>query len=289
MFERFARSWQLTKTSFGVLRSDKQLVLFPILSTISCILISATFIVPAIFAVDWHQVFSHKSGPREHLPMQVWWYPLLFLFYFVNYAIIAFFNAALIACALRKFDGQSATLKDGLSAASKRMPQILAWSALNATVGVLLQMLQERLGWLGKWIVGLLGVGWNIATFFVVPVLVVEGVGPIDAVKRSAQVIRKTWGESLITQVGFGSAMALISVAVVGLPMVLGVVGTIMTDSAWPVLTGIGLGLVLGVIMALITTTMKTILVAATYRYAATGQVAPGFEGATLGGMFKSK
>lgn len=288
---KFARSWDLFKQSGRVLMSDKQLLVLPILSSISCILVLASFAIPMIFAVDWHAVMTQAEqsrGSRGQMPMQPWYPVVLFAYYFVNFFVITFFNSALIACAIRKFNGESASLKDGLGVAMSRLPQILAWSAVAATVGVVLQMLQERLGFIGKIILNLIGMVWTIATFFVVPVLVVEKVGPFTAIKRSVEILKKTWGESLITNLGIGAVTtAMVFVGIIFL--IGGVVASVMMDSFWPAAIIGGLFIVYLVAISLIATTLKGILLAATYQFAATGSVPSGFNQEMLSQAFKPK
>jgi hypothetical protein len=135
-------------------------------------------------------------------------YAALFVWYFLCTFVVIFCNAALIACAMQSFAGQPPTIGSGFAAAGKRLPQILGWSLVAATVGVILQALQslltEKLGFFGELLSGLFGAVWSVATYFVVPVLVTEGVGPVKAVKRSSGILRRTWGESLAGSGGLG-------------------------------------------------------------------------------------
>ena len=213
----------------------------------------------------------------------------MFLIYFVTFSIGTFFNAALIACAMNRFNGEDSSARAGLAVALKRLPQILAWSLLNATVGMLLQMLKERAGWIGRIILGFVGMGWAIATFFVTPVLVVEGVGPFKAVKRSMQVLKKTWGESLVSQVGVGVVMGFIAFGTLMVFLLVGGGLSLALESPWPIAVLGPLGLLAMMLVVLVSSTLKTILVAACYRYAATGLVPEQFDGATLRTMFGSK
>ena len=290
MFDRLHRSWELTKQSIAVLRQDKHLVIFPILSSIACLIVMASFAVPLLTAVDWESV-SNSAGSQSsaEFKMQPWYYPVLFLFYFVNYFVIAFFNSALIACAIKRFNGEETSVSIGLAAAAKRLPQLLAWSLVNATVGMVLRMISERAGLLGRIVIGLVGMVWTIATYFVVPVLVMEGLGPIASVKRSTQILRKVWGESLVAHVGIGAVTGLIGLAVVVLIMGGSVGLAIATESYWPAIIGGGLSVIALVLLALISSTLQVIVTAACYRFAATGLIAEQFEGNTLRGMFKVK
>lgn len=286
MFDRMARSWELSKQSWRVLRSDKQLVLFPLISSIACILVLASFAVPVLATMDFQAISNHKPGDPP--PVQPIHYVVLFAFYFANYAVIAFFNAALIACAMRKFEGESAGLGDGLRVAGARLPQILGWALVAATVGMVLRAISERAGLIGKIVISLIGFVWTVATYFVVPVLVVEGVGPIEAVKRSAGVIRKTWGEALVVNIGLG-ALSMVGFLVSLAPLAAGIGLTIATESAAPAIIGGAAMIMMLVLLALVTSTLKMILVAALYRYAATGLVPEQFDGALLKQMFRKK
>lgn len=295
MFTRLAQSWELTKQSWSVLRADKHLIVFPILSGAAIIVAIALVLLPAGFIAAAAGVFealsnsSGKSGPSIEPLWQVGGLVVLFLLYFVSYTVATFFNVALMACAMARFNGEDSSARAGLALAWKRLPQILMWSAVNATVGVILEMLKERAGWLGRWIISLVGVAWNIATFFVVPVLVVEGVGPIDAIKRSAMVLKKTWGQSLVAQVGVSLVLGLISVGVLIAFVGGGVALGIVTSNFWVAGVLIGIGVLLAIVIGLISTTLKQILVAACYRFATTEMVPSQFDGQTLRGMFSPK
>jgi hypothetical protein len=71
-------------------------------------------------------------------------------------------------------------------------------------VGTILRAIQDRLGSVGKIITGLIGVAWSIATFFVVPVIAYENLGPIGAFKRSVLLMKEKWGEKLGATFSFG-------------------------------------------------------------------------------------
>jgi hypothetical protein len=286
---KFSRSWELTKQSGRVLMADKQLLILPILSSIACLLVLASFAVPIALSIDWSHVGDHAARSQNgRLAVQPWYYPVLFLYYFANFFVITFFNSALIACAIRKFAGESATLKDGLSVACARLPQIAAWSLVAATVGMILRAIEERAGFIGRIVIGLIGMAWTIATFFVVPVLVVEKTGPITAIKRSAEILKKTWGESLIANAGIGLIMFLL-VLVGIIVLVGGGAAAIALQSPWPIII-VGVAFVFYLLtLSLVSATLKGILLAATYQYAATGVVPGGFDETTLTSAFRLK
>src|SRR5262245_4882427 len=195
MFERISNGFTLAKSSWQVLRQDKKLIVFPILSGIGCFFVLLAFALPFVARPQWLNFLNDAADGQKAPP---WVYAVAFLYYFCNYFVVIFCNSALISCALIRFNGGEPTVSDGLQAAASRLPQILAWALVSATVGVLLKIVENAHEKAGAIISAILGLAWSVMTFFVVPVLVVEKVGPFEAVQRSMAILRKTWGEALV-------------------------------------------------------------------------------------------
>lgn len=264
MFERISNGWQLAKQSFSVLMLDKELLLFPLLSGISCVAVLASFALPL-----WNTEYAAAIFEEGAIPEDPLTYLILFAFYFANYFVIVFFNSALVACAIIRFRGGDPTLADGLRSAFARMPQILAWTAVTASVGFILRVIESRSEKVGQIITGILGMGWSAVTYFVVPVLVVEKTCPVDAVKRSLAILRKTWGESLSANFGIGF--------ICFLPNLLGIaliIGGAIGLGANPILGGVLIvgGIAVILITSLVSSAVSTILLGALYIYASEGQ-----------------
>ncbi|MBN8742467.1 MAG: hypothetical protein BGP24_13740 [Lysobacterales bacterium 69-70] len=280
MFEKFRQSWALMKASAGVLSADKELLVFPALSALCCVIVAATFFVPAAFA----GLFEHFS--RDHID------PVLallgFLFYLVQYFVIIFFNTALVGAAMIRLRGGDPTVADGFRIAMAKLPAILGYALISATVGLLLRALQERAGFIGRWVVGLIGAAWAVATFLVVPVLVNDDVGPVDAVKRSVGLLKKTWGENLVGNAGIGVVFGLLAVAVILTGAVL--IGVAASLHSTPlIVTAIALTVAGLVVMSLIQAALTGIYAAAIYRYAEDGEVGAGFDRALVANAFRVK
>lgn len=283
MFARLSRSWSLIKASAGVLAKDKELLVFPLLSSICTLIVAAAFALPmlGLGALD-----GLRSGTG--LQMQMWVYLAAFAFYLVQYTVIFYFNTALVGAAMIRFDGGDPRLSDGLRIANSRFVPILGYAAIAATVGMILRAVQERSGAIGRAIAGFLGVAWTVASFLVVPVLVSRNIGPIDAVKESALLLKKTWGENLIGQGGVGLVFGLLYVllAIVG---VAAIVGAAMTGK------GIFIGMVVAIViiaflvMGLIQAALSGIYSAALYRYASGENASAGFSPHLLGNAFSPK
>jgi len=281
---KFARSWELMKASAGVLRSDKSLLVFPLLSGLCSLVVMASFLIPvAAMTIEGSRLgVEYKHG----LSTASW--TLLFAFYLVQYFVIIFFNTALAGVALKRLRGEQAGVSEGLALAASRFGAILGYALIAATVGLLLRMVQERLGLIGRFIVGLIGLAWTVATFLVVPVLAGEGIGPVDAVQRSVELLRRTWGENLIGNAGLsvvftlvGVLLALASVALVG--------GALATHSVAAFLTAIAIVLLAFVVLALVQSSLQGIYAAALYRYAEEGEAGAGFPPALLEQAFRPK
>ncbi|HMC65863.1 MAG TPA: DUF6159 family protein [Gemmataceae bacterium] len=283
MFDRLPQSFALARSSWQVLRLDKHLLVFPILSGIGCVLVLASFLAPLV--VNPHLLdFLQADGDEVRVPL--WFYAVLFAYYFCNYFVVIFFNSALVGCALLRFNGDSPKVRDGLSIAAARLPQILAWALVSATVGLLLKAVENVHEKAGQLISAVLGTAWTVLTYFVVPVLVVEKVNPIQAVARSMNILSKTWGEALVGKIGLGFVLFLLA-----LPAVAVAVVGMMALTASPVL-GIALLALAGayfLVYLAVGPALNGIFLAALYQYAVVGQVPSGFDRSVLEHAFEPK
>ena len=283
MAGRFSRSWSLAGASWQVLKQDTQLMVFPFVSAIATILIAGAFALGA-FGIAGYDGLSNID--RQHVPPA--YYVLGFAFYVCLYFVTFFCNAALVGAAMMRFDGGTPTVGDGWRIASARSGRILGYALIAATVGMLLRAIQERLGFVGRFVVGLLGVGWTVATSMVVPVLVSHDVGPIDAVKESAGLLKKTWGENVIGKSGLSLAFLVVYLVVILCSVALVVAG-IKLGSA-PLLVMVAIATVLALILtALAHAALSGIYSAALYRYATTGSAGAGFDSGVLQAAFGAK
>ena len=272
MFDRIANGWALAKQSWQVLRLDKELLLFPLVSGIACLMVLASFALP-LWGTEYFETVMNDEGRLTQDPVA---WVILFAFYFVNYFVIVFFNTGLIACAIIRFRGGDPTVIDGIRAAIGRLPQILAWALVSATVGIILKGIESRSERVGQIVAALMGGAWSIATYFVVPVLVVEKLDPLSAIKRSFAVLKKTWGESLSANFGIGIITFLLSLVAI-VPIVLGIMALVTGQTALG-----GFGIVCGVLalitISLISSALNSILLGALYLYAADGEVPQQFR-----------
>ena len=283
MFQRISMGWQLTKQAMQILKLDKELLVFPLLSGIACLFVLASFAVPLFLT----GALDSLEGGQENVAQNVLAWLVLFAFYFVNYFVITFFNSALVGCAVIRLKGGDPTVSDGFHSALPRLPQIAGWSLVAATVGVLLKVIESRSERVGEIVAGLLGMAWSITTFFVVPVLVIEGLGPIDSVKRSVAVMRKTWGESLVSNWGIGLIVFALSLVAM-LPILAG--GYLMNTGLNVVgIALIAVGVVLLIAVALISSALNSIVLAALYIYAAEDQMPDGFDSQLVQGAFAQR
>jgi len=267
-------SWALVKASARILNEDRALLLFPLMSGLAFLAIMATFVFPAIFLGGVEALF----GQTPALGIA-----LAFVLYLVQYFIAFFFNAALVGAALIHLDGGRPTVQDGLQIASDHVKPILGYALISATVGLFLNSAGRRSQRGGRLVSGVLGTAWNLATFLAVPVLVTRDVGPIDALRESARLLKGTWGEQLSGMLGMGiafgamgTALAAASLGLVGLVAGLGPFGLV------PVLLFL---FVFWVLFALATTALQGIYRAAVYRYALTGEAGEGFESISMRDM----
>ncbi|MEV4057185.1 DUF6159 family protein [Amycolatopsis sp. NPDC049688] len=275
---RLARSWALFVASLRVLRAHKGLAWFPVLAGIAGLLVAAAFLTPAFFTAH-----VPDGGVRPGVGT----YVLLGAFYLVSAFVTIFFNAALISqadLALRG-DGGVPGVGAGVAAASRRWPALLGWAGVTATVSVVLRTIEERLGFLGSIISGLIGLAWRFTTFLVLPVVMLEGAGVRDGVKRSVELFRRAWGENVAGTAGLGLVGFLLTLA--GYVVFLG--GAFLLGGTATVFAAVGLAIVWSLLVAVFTTTLSGIYQTALYRYAADGVVPGEFASVDFAGAFRAR
>jgi hypothetical protein len=191
-----------------------------------------------------------------------------------------------VSCALLHFHGETPTLGDGLRAAASRLPQILAWALVSATVGMILKVIENAHEKAGEIVSAILGTVWTVITYFVVPVLVVEKVGPIQAVKRSLAILKQTWGDALVGKFGIGLFILLMSLPGI-LLLVVGI--ALAAEAGALALPLVLLGILYLIGMAAVSSALNGIFRTALYQYAAYGETPPGYDRAMMAGAFARK
>jgi hypothetical protein len=269
---RIGRSFALTAQAYRVLMQDKELMLLPLISGAIIVTVAVSF-----FFVSG--ITGAAAGLRQRDPATM---ILMFLFYVVTYGIGLFFQAAVIAGATERLRGGDPTVASALAAASRRLGPIVMWAVVAATVGMVLRTIQERVGFVGKIVVAIVGAAWSLATFFVVPVLVLEDRSIGDSFKRSLSVFKETWGESMVGGATLGMAAFCAWVTLVA------VVGLL----AW---AGAGIVVCMAVFfpgalfLMVFFSAMQGIYVASLFRYATEGHATSGFDADVLSQAFVPK
>jgi hypothetical protein len=286
MFQRFWAGFALAKGCWRVLCADKKLLLFPVLSAAGCVLLLISFVLPFLFNLNWLMNVSRDDFRLVFRP-RLWVYPAAFVYYFCSYFVVVFFNTALTACALMRFNGEEPTLEDGLRAAGRRLPQVLAWALVSATVGVLLKVIESSHERVGKLVSALIGTAWTVITFFVLPVLVVEKVGPVQAVKRSVQILRDSWGEAAGGTSGIGLFLFLLALPAVLLFFVGGFL-MVKVGGIFSLLV-LGLAVLSFFGVAAVGAALGGIFRTALYQYATIGELPGGFDRAAVEQAFAKK
>jgi len=308
-------TWQIVKASGVVIRENKRLLILPILSTISLALVLASFIAPVV-ASNWSVIageekFAAHGGssagtsageaeevelnlgawepPGENAPAgdYVRFYGLLLGFYFANYFVIVFFNSAIVAASLFWMRDGRSSLAQGLGAAVKRLPQVIGWAALSATVGLVLRIIEShRRG--AQIVAAILGTAWTVMTYLAVPVLVVEGKGPLGALKGSAALLRKSWGQQIVGGFGFGIIyflLSLLGVAIIGVGVYLA--GALGNPAV--ALIFVAAAVVYFVVLFLVSAVQGPVFQAALYVYAKEGHASGSFGEEMLRNAFRPK
>ncbi len=286
--ETFARSYKLALESLKVLRMDPELVLFPIISFFATVVAALAIGGVGLFA----GLFNLEKGITLANVL------LLFIFYFCAYFIAIYFQVGLVASVQIRLGGDNPTLSAGLRAANRRLGPIASWAVIAAVVGLVLRLLegaaQRNTQGFGRIVaqiaIGLVGMAWSLAAFFVIPVLAAEGIGGFGALKRSVAIIKQRWGEAVVGHGGIGLVFGL---AAVVWGVVFGFVGL------WALASGGTLGAVVGVplvitavvgvvVLLTLSATLQSIYTAVVFQYATEGKTGDYFSPALLQDAFRS-
>ncbi|MBC8066803.1 MAG: hypothetical protein IAG13_00595 [Deltaproteobacteria bacterium] len=282
----FSRSWSLTKLSFRVIGQDKELLLFPLIA----MFLSVGYLLALLFPTILLEL--SRNGSVEWTVAD---YIITFIAYLGLSFIGTFSNMCVVYTAKVRFAGGNATFGESLGFTFKRIHQVLGWAAVSATVGLVFHAIDQaasKAGAIGKIVVGivraLLGAVWSAITLFVIPSMVYRGTGPIDAIKDSVRVLRKTWGESLIGSLGFGLVQFLFVLLGVGVfgGAFAGLIS--MNAGSGPMIAIIVLAVVYFVGLTFAFLLARMIFNTALYAYASEGTVALGYDRELLQSAFRT-
>jgi hypothetical protein len=274
---RLSNSVSLVKSSWHVLRQDKELIALPAISGI----VTAIAMLP--FAAGAFLTGVSTEGSETSVSPAA--YVVAFLGYLVAAYITIFFQSALILAANDRLSGGSPTLGSALSAAAGRAGHILPWAIISATVSMVLKAVQERSGLLGRLVIGLVGMAWTLVTFLVLPILVIEGTGVKDALTRSASTFKRTWGENVIGNAGVGLVGfvgILVGLLVCAPLVVLGV----SSDLVALTVGAIVLFVVWAILVSVFSAALSGVFQTALYRFAVLGEEPAGFTHEQIAGAF---
>jgi len=259
--KRIRRGWALTKKSWALLNSHRELVRFPLFGGIATIILGLVFLGPGAFALDQH---SYGIGV-----------PLIVIGIYILSVVGIYFSVGLAACADRIFRGESGTFGDGIAVANSRFGAICGWAALSTAIAVVIGLLENQGGALGDIAGRLVGAAWSLVTFLAVPVIAIEGTGPFPTLKRSAALFRERWGQQITGNLAIGGVVFLLGF-LPGIALI--VVGVVI----WPSVGFLGavllvIGALIICVALLVSKALSGIFGVALYRYALDGDVVGGF------------
>ncbi|MEK7161219.1 MAG: DUF6159 family protein [Patescibacteria group bacterium] len=279
---KFQASKIIVKESWAVLKQDKEIMWFPVLTTITT-MFAVLIMVMLFFVFVLNGSLQTFTMPKDQQISHVTMYSALFIYYLVVFFIINFFQAGLFIIVQGRFSGQDLGFKDGMNGAANNFNKIFIWSVISATVGVILRIIADKSKLIGKVVASLFGAAWNILTYFSLPSLVIGNTSIKDSFKESAAMIRKTWGETIIVNFGAGLFFALLAVLLTAL--FIGIV--VIFPSLVVFFIVLGLFIASMIVISIISSALNSIFKLALYNYARTGQVPTGFSSEVVKGAVK--
>ena len=276
--ERIRNAMELAKISWRVLMKDRELLWLPVLSMAISLVVIGVF---AALAFTMPGSTDAVTGEEQLSPAVA----VIGILGALALSVVAvFFNGALVAGAHERMTGGDPTVSSAIGRASSHLGGLVPWALLTATVGLILQAIRERAGFLGNIVTSLAGAAWELITFLVVPAIIIDDLGAVDGIKRSGNLLRQTWGENIAARVGFGllGFVAFIPLAIV-------VVLLAATGITAMIVLAVIVAVVGIVLLSAVLTSLNAIFQTALYLYATTGTVPSDFVGSSLPNSFAPK
>jgi hypothetical protein len=274
MFDRIRNAWSLAKSSWRVLQHDRELAWLPVIATVAGLVVGALFFGP---------VLAMLGGGGEDNAIPAAGYLLAFLGYVAVASIFYLGRAAVVHGANLRMEGGDPSVSSSLRGASAHWPAVVGFAAIAVTVGLILDALEEQGGIAGAIASFIGGAAWRIVTYLVLPVVVIEGAGPIEGIKGSSRLVKRTWGEQVTGNVGFGLLSMALILPAVGVAFLLAGLGTAVAIAAF-VAAGVWAVTVFAVVSAL-----EGVFQTALYRQATGRSIPSEFSASDLAAVAKQK
>jgi len=263
---RFKNTWSLMKSSLRVLRQEKKLLIFPVLSGLASLIVIISFITPVWLTGQFealHTYFEESTAGALSV---------VFLFYFVNYFFILFFNSAAVVSAIHVMKGGNPSLTKAMKLVWSRKSALFGWTFIAASVGLLLNTLENQSDKFGKILTGFLGLSWTVISFLVLPVLIIEKKGPIESLKESVKMLKDSWGEQLIGHFSFGLVFFFLALGVSIVVFPLFLLGPVF------VVIGIVLAFISLIMLSILQWILQSIFMGAVYIFVREKSLPSGFS-----------
>jgi hypothetical protein len=270
---RIKRGWGLTKKSWALLNSHRELIRFPLYGAVAMIPLAILFFAPGLYLLDQNTY----AGAI----------PILILGVYVLSVISFYFSVGLAAAANMIFSGQEATVADGLAVARSRFAQICGWAALSTAISVVMAALENQGGIAGNIVARLVGTAWALVTFLAVPVIAIEGSGPFGTLKRSASIFKSKWGQQISGNLAIGAAVFFLGFLPAAILIVAGIL--IWSSASFAGALLVVIGVIALALAMLISKALNGVFGVALYRYATEGEAVGGFTTAELESAVKVK
>ena len=218
---RIRASWLLFKESWRFLAADKELLLIPVAALVLNLCLLGIVIGSTVLLTQNSENPLFTGDTLHTLD-----YVVLFMVYVVGAFTLALSQAAITHTVYTRLHNGNARLGESISVALSHAGTLFVWALITSTVGVILRMIAERSQLIGKIVAALMGAAWAIATFFVIPAIVIDKKGAVESIPFSITTFKRTWGETIVSNITLGLffflAYMLAIISVVGM-IILGV------------------------------------------------------------------
>ena len=278
----WSQSRPVTKATWGVVRGNPYLLLYPVVAAVLGVVVVLVVVGAGLGILGvqtaTQQAEQAANGGQVSTATTVVGVIVLVIAAYLGTLITDICMGGLVASADAELQGRDSSFGAGLSQAFRRLPALLGWAGIQTAVGWLLSAIRGNgsnnnaiVAIIRALAASLVAMAWSVVSFFVLPLIILRGEGPIGALKRSFELVKSNWGTQVSGRVRIGAMIALLGT----LPGIIVLVGGGFLTAASKAAIGVPLivlGIVVLMVASILVSALKAVFSVALLHFAETRQ-----------------
>lgn len=196
------RSWAVFFSCLRLFSLNKRLIFFPLFSILVEIFLFM-LVFGAMLVIHFHAHLSQLWHLEESPPIR-WIYIIYLLIYYCLFHFVSLLiNCGLLNYQWHRFQGKPISIMYALGLSIRHSILIVEWMLVFSCINIFMAIFEKPGNWLGKLSVQYFGLSCWLSVSLIFPMIIFENLRPLSALRSSAHLIKKTWGERISRRIGF--------------------------------------------------------------------------------------